>query len=112
MASIENQLEAEGVQLIWVLEADRSQVPGTAQSCRDFVESRGSTSGICVGDSQTEPVAGTFDRSPFSVGRGFDMLVTRDDMRVVFHASHGSPGGNDNLSGEEIMAQIRAALGR
>ncbi|MEE2830661.1 MAG: hypothetical protein VX498_15850 [Myxococcota bacterium] len=63
-----------------------------------------------MGDGETEPEAGTFDDSPFSIGRGFDMIVHRQDMRVVFTTSHGTPAGNLNPSGEEILDAVRELL--
>lgn len=108
MAQIEQQIAAEGVQLIWVLEADASTNPGTAESCRRFVEGKGSRSGLCVGDGQTMPTALTFDRSPFAEGRGFDILVRRSDMRILWVTTHGTPNGNENLAGPALLEGIRA----
>lgn len=84
--------------------------PADAGDCRSWMDFMGSTSGICVGDSQTQPVPGTFDNSPFSVARGFDMIVVRETMEIVFIASHGTPSGNDNLDGADILAEVQAAV--
>ena len=108
MAQSEEAILAEGVQIIWVLEADIQQTPGTSISCRNFVNGQGSDKGLCAGDGETAPVSGVFDGSPFSVGRGFDMLVRRSDMEIVFEFSHGSPGGNDNKTGAQLLAEIQA----
>ena len=82
-------------------------MPGTAAGCRDFMDGQGSENGLCVGDAETEPNPGTFDSSPFSSFRGFDMIVHRDTMQIVFNSDHGTPGGNDNRSGEEILQAVR-----
>lgn len=111
MAQIEEDLLAENVEIIWVLEQDTSFVDGTAQACRTFVNGRGSDKGWCVGDGQTLPTAGEFDDSPFSVARGFDMLVRKSDMKIIWTTNHGTPGGNENLSSAELLAAIRQALG-
>lgn len=108
MAQIEADIAADGVQLVWVLEADSSTNPGTAESCRRFVDSKGSTSGLCVGDGQTMPLPLTFDRSPFAEGRGFDILVRRSDMRIIYLTTHGTPGGNENLRAAELLEAIRS----
>ena len=105
---VEEEIAALGVQIIWVLEYTQSYVAGTATTCRQFMDGYGSEVGLCVGDGQTEPEAGTFDSSPFSVYRGFDMIVTRDDMVVQFDSSHGT--GDENLTGAELKAEIEAVL--
>ncbi|MCK6549118.1 hypothetical protein L6R52_24960 [Myxococcota bacterium] len=100
------------VEIIWVLEQDTSFVDGTAQSCRTFVNGRGSDKGWCVGDGQTMPTAGEFDDSPFSAFRGFDMLVRKSDMHIIWTTNHGTPSGNENLTSDQILAELRQALGR
>ncbi len=84
---------------------------GTAETCRDTLDSLGSDAGWCVGDGQTEPEEGTFDDSPFSVARGFDIIVTRDDMKIVWTTSHGTPSGNENLTGDDVLDAVHDALG-
>jgi hypothetical protein len=69
-----------------------------------------SDKGWCVGDSQTLPTAYTFDNSPFSIGRGFDLLVPRGSMVIEFESSHGTPGGNENLDGAAILAEVQALV--
>ena len=71
----------------------------------------GSDNGWCVGDSETEPEPGTFDNSPFSVERGFDIIVTRSDMRIGYATSHGTPSGNENVDGEDILAEVQSLAG-
>jgi len=99
-----------GAQIIWVLEQDRSRRPGTRASCDALFDTEGSTRGICVGDAQTEPVAGTFDVSPFSISRGFDIIVDRRSMEIVWASSHGTPSGNDNLDGEQVLDAVREVV--
>jgi len=78
------------------------------------MNSLGATTGWCVGDDETEPVAGVFDDSPFSVNRGFDMLVPTTSMTIEWTSSHGSPAGNDNPTPDEMLDAVddlRADLG-
>ncbi|MEN0062549.1 MAG: hypothetical protein AAGA48_10400 [Myxococcota bacterium] len=70
----------------------------------------GSNRGICVGDSETRPEAGTFDQSPFSIARGFDIIVDRSSMEIVWESSHGTPSGNENLDGTEVLAAVQDAV--
>jgi len=105
---VEQEILDAGAQIIWVLEANSFGQPGTAQTCRDFVDSQGSQLGWCVGDGETMPMPGVFDNSPFSIGRGFDIIVPRSTMEIVYSTSHGTPVGNENVSGEELLAQIQA----
>ena len=103
---VEQQILDAGAEIIWVLEANSFGQPGTAQTCRDFVDSQGSTLGWCVGDGDTMPNPGTFDNSPFSIGRGFDIIVPRGSMTIEYTTSHGTPNGNENITGEELLAEI------
>ena len=50
------------------------------------------------------------DASPFSGGRGFDMIVTRRDMVIRDVAHHATPAGNDNLTGAELLARVEAVI--
>lgn len=111
---VEEQFLAENIEIIWVLEQDTSFQPGTAQGCRTFMDApqRGSDKGWCVGDGQTMPTAGVFDSSPFSIARGFDMLVDRQTMEILYTTSHGTPNGNDNKTGQQVLDDIKALLGR
>ncbi|MFK7931285.1 MAG: hypothetical protein AB8H79_24090 [Myxococcota bacterium] len=63
-----------------------------------------------MGDSQTQPVAGAFDDSEFSKERGFDMLVLRDSMTVVWTSTHGTTAGNENLTGADVLAAVQQEL--
>lgn len=117
MAEVEDDIIAAGAEIIWVLEADALGVAGTAQSCMDFFDAFPSTyngltvdHGWCVGDAQTQPVSGTFDDSPFSIGRGFDIIVPRTTMEVVYTTNHGTPAGNENPTGAEVLAEIQAVI--
>ena len=103
---VEQQILDAGAEIIWVLEANSFGQPGTAQTCRDFVDSQGSTLGWCVGDGDTMPNPGTFDNSPFSIGRGFDIIVPRGSMKIEYTTSHGTPNGNENITGEDLLAVI------
>ncbi len=107
---LEEDFIAAGAQIIWVLEDDRFFTSGTASSCQSFMDSLGSNAGICVGDGQTEPTADAFDDSPFSANRGFDMIVRRADMQVVYTTSHGTGGQNDNPSGQDVLDAVNAVL--
>ena len=112
MAQVEEDIIAAGARIIWVLEQTRTGEAGTAQTCREAFDGYGSDKGLCVGDGQTMPNPGTFDDSPFAMGRAIDLIVRRSDMRLVFEAAHGTPRGNENLTGEEVLAEIRAVTGR
>ncbi|MEQ1567587.1 MAG: hypothetical protein ABMA64_18235 [Myxococcota bacterium] len=104
MAEVEQQIVDAGAQIIWVLEQDPSVQPGTAELCDEVMDELGSDGiGLCVGDAETEPVAGTFDDSPFSEFRGFDMVLPRATMEILWTSSHGTPTGNDNLDGEVVL---------
>jgi hypothetical protein len=106
-AQIEEDILAEGVQIIWILEVDSGGRAGTAESCRAFMDARGSDKGICVGDGETMPNPGVWDRSPFAIGRGFDIMVRRSDMKIGWVSTHGTPGGNENLTQQELLQAIQ-----
>ena len=112
MAQVEEDIIAAGAQIIWVLENTANGSTANAQACRNSFDSYGSDKGYCVGDDQTMPAAGTFDRSPFAEGRGVDLIITRSDMVIQFEAAHGTPRGNENLTGAEILAEVRRITGR
>ena len=59
-------------------------------------------------DNKGVPVPGTFDNSPFSIARGFDIIVPRSTMEIVYSTNHGTPQGNENITGEELLAEIQA----
>ncbi len=107
MAQVEEDILAEGVQIIWVLEANRQAQAGTAVGCRGFMDGSGSDKGICVGDGQTMPTARAWDMSDVAIRRGFDLLVRRNEMQVLWTSTHGTPGGNENLTGADVLAEVR-----
>lgn len=111
VARIEEEIREAGAEIIWVLEADTSATPGTAASCAEFI-GRESDQGWCVGDGETQPLAGEWDSSPFSVARGFDLIVSRREMRIEFTSNHGTPSGNENLDGEAILAAVQEVVAR
>ncbi len=111
MVAVESDIIAAGAQIIWVLEQGPQFQDGTATECFALMEELGATQGWCVGDDQTKPDADVWDESEFSVGRGFDLIVPRSTMEIVFSSSHGTPMGNDNLSGEEILAEVQRVAG-
>ncbi len=90
-----------------MLEQNQGGQPGTAEDCSSFMEDRGSNAGWCVGDSQTSPEPGSWDDSPFSIGRGFDIVVPRRTMVVEFTTNHGTPQGNENIDGDAVLAAVR-----
>ncbi len=110
MAEYEEDIIDAGAQLIWVLEQTTTGQDGTAETCLAFVEAQGSDAGWCVGDGQTWPEPGTFDESPFSVARGFDMIVDLADMRITWTSSHGTPSGNENLTGADVLEAVEEAV--
>ena len=107
---------AAGAQIIWVLTETSDFDPGTATTCREFLNAapRSSNAGWCVGDSQTMgqtvPSMTTWADSPFAIGRGYDVMVSRRDMLIRDVATHGTPRGNDNLTGKELLARVQAVL--
>ena len=109
VAEQEQAIIDAGAEIIWVLEQDRRFNPGTAVACRELLDQAGSVHGWCVGDSKTEPVAGVFDESPFAQGRGYDFLVDRRTMEIVWTTTHGTTANNENLSGEEVVEAVVAA---
>lgn len=58
------------------------------------------------------PNPGTFDNSPFALARGFDIIVRRSDMRIVWVSTHGTTSGNDNLTGAQVLTEVRRITGR
>lgn len=113
MARSQSDIVEAGAEIIWVLEQTPFFEPGTAERCLvDMGENYGAETGWCVGDGETLPAAGTFDTSPFSVQRGFDMIVDRETMVILYSTSHGSRDGNENLTGEDILAEVRRHTGR
>ena len=113
MAEIDADIAATGAEIIWVLESDPDVEPGTSQGCMDVMDQLSDPMhGWCVGDGQTWPDAGTFDNSPFSENRGFDMIVDRRTMVVEWVSNHGSPSGNENPSAAEVLAAVQDVLSK
>jgi hypothetical protein len=111
VAEVEDPIVGAGAEIVWVLEQDVSVQPGTADACMETMDELGSDDqGWCAGDGQTEPEPGTFDASPFGIGRGFDMIVARTTMEIVWTSSHGTPEGNDNLDGDAVLAAVEDAI--
>ncbi len=107
VADFEDEIAEAGAEIIWVLEQDFTFSPGTAQSCMDSMDVMGSEDqGWCVGDNQTKPVSGAFDESPFSVARGFDMIVVVPTMTIEWTTNHGTPDGNDNIDGDDVLQAV------
>ena len=111
MAEVADDIVAAGAQIVWVLEETSGGVPGTADLCMDAMDVLGDPSqGWCVGDAETEPEPGVFDDSPFSVYRGFDMILPRTTMEILWTTSHGTPAGNENLEGDEVLAAVEQVI--
>lgn len=108
---MERDIVEAGAQIIWVLEENSSGQIGTAKDCRRFMDGKDSSEGWCVGDGQTVPTPSTFDDSPLGLSRGFDMIVDRETMQVVFTSTHGSGSNDMNLNGEELLAEVRRIVG-
>lgn len=107
MAEVEDEIIDAGAEIIWVLEQDPTFKPGTAELCMDTMDQLGAQDvGWCVGDAETEPKAGAFDESPFSEARGFDMVVNRRTMVVEYVTNHGTPSGNENLTGDDVLEAL------
>ncbi len=110
VAEVEDDIRAAGAEIIWVLEADVDGTPGTSELCYEFMRSEAST-GWCVGDAETLPDAGEFVDSPFSQGRGFDIVVPRATMTIEYSTNHGTPSGNDNPTGAELVEAVESVVG-
>ncbi|MBX2799445.1 MAG: hypothetical protein KTR31_17350 [Myxococcales bacterium] len=108
---MEDDIVAAGAEIIWVLERDNRNQPGTVDLCTSTMDTLGSEDqGWCVGDEQTLPQSGAFDDSPLSIARGFDIIVSRESMEILWESNHGTPIGNDNLDGEQVLAAVREAV--
>ena len=113
MAEKEDEIVAAGAEIIWVLEQSFTLKAGTADLCMDTMDALGSgDKGWCVGDQQTMPVSGTFDESPFSEFRGFDIVVPRSTMVIEWSTNHGTPSGNENLTGADVLAAVEDVVSK
>ncbi len=102
---------AAGAEIIWVLEQSPTFTEGSAENCAATMDALGSEDqGWCVGDDETLPTPDVFDESPFSEFRGFDIIVPTATMEIVYSTSHGTPDGNDNLTGADILAAVEEAV--
>ena len=61
---------------------------------------------LLLGDGHPRRRHHRWDDSPFSVGRGFDIVVLRTTMTVEFITNHGPPTGNDNIDGDAVLEAI------
>lgn len=109
---VEEEILNAGAMIIWVQQQQVNSRPGTAENCAQLRMSDGSDKGICVGDGTTQPTPGVWDSSPFRVGRGTDVIVRKSDMRIMFAAPHGTPTRNDDLTGAELLQEVRNVTGR
>lgn len=112
MATVEEDIIAAGAAIIWVLEHNTRNEDGTAVECRQTFDGYGSDKGLCVGDGESTPRTRVFDTSPFSRQRGIDLIVRRSDMHVVFEAPHGTPSRDTQLTGPELLQEVRNVTGR
>lgn len=106
IAALEDDFVAARAAIVWVLESDSFTRPGTLEECTEELQGR-ATTGFCVGDVDTQPDARAFQDSPFAVARGFTAIVRRSDMRIEFVTTHGTPSGNENLTGGEVLDALR-----
>ena len=98
---------AAGALIVWVIQEDTFASAASSQDAQNVVEfTIGSGEGIRVGDADTLPTAGTFENSPFiTSNRGFEMIVRRSDMRIVYSA----PQGNDRpIDGQDFLNEVLA----
>lgn len=67
-----------------------------------------------MGDGQTmgqsTPSDRTWTESPLALGRGYDLIVSRRDMVLRDAPTHGTPAGNENLTGAELLARVQAVI--
>ena len=100
-----------GAEIIWVLEqASFTDEDGTAETCMEVMDVFGSQDvGWCVGDDELMPVDSQFDESDLADGRGFDLIVDRSTMEIVWVSTHGTPSGNENLEGADVLAAVEDA---
>lgn len=103
---------AAGAEIIWVNQSlSRPSDVGTADKCMTMMDEFENPSvGWCVGDGDTRPTERAFDDSPFAVGRGFDMIVPLSTMEIEYTTSHGSTGGNENITGADLLAEVERVV--
>jgi hypothetical protein len=111
VAQLEADIVDAGAEIIWVLEQSQFAEPGTAELCVEVLGLLGSVDkGWCVGDSQTGPESYAFDESEIAMQRGFDLIVDRTTMEIVWTSTHGTPSGNENLDGEAVLAAVKESV--
>ncbi|MEO1268513.1 MAG: hypothetical protein AAFX99_10475 [Myxococcota bacterium] len=114
VVEVEEQLEAAGAQLIWVMQETSTYEQGTAENCRDFMDELQSNVGLCIGEAETTGQspegANIFRGSEFAVARGIDLIVSRRDMVIRYGSPHGTPTGNENLTGEELLVEVQKVI--
>jgi hypothetical protein len=90
--NIEDQFAAGGSQLVYVLSENSGFGASNADDSQAYWSDRiGSSTGIRVGDGDTQPSARTFDASPFiTSNRGFVMVVRRSDMVITFASNYNA----------------------
>ena len=108
MADLDEDFQAAGAEIIWVLEQGPRFENGTAENCIATMEDLGATTGWCVGDDETLPNADVFDDSSLSNNRGFDILVSRDTMRIEWASTHGTGPNDENPDGADVLAEVEA----
>jgi len=111
VAQSEDEIIAAGAEIIWVLEQGSGFTDGTAENCIDTMEALGATQGWCVGDDESLPAPDVFDDSEFAIGRGFDLIVPRSTMTIDWVSTHGTPSGNDNLDGDDVLQAVEDIIG-
>jgi hypothetical protein len=110
VVDVEQDIVAAGAQIVWVLEQGPQFQLGTAQECHRVMAELGSQAGWCVGDDEALPRPDAWDESEFSDGRGFDLIVPRSTMQIVYSTSHGTPSGNENLTGADVLVEVQRVL--
>ena len=111
MAEVEEEIVDAGAEIIWVLERGEDFSDADAALCRETMDRFGSDAGWCVGDAQTEPRPGTWDESPLARERGFDLIVDTETMVIEWVSTHGTTAGNENLDGEDVLAEVQRRTG-
>jgi len=110
VADLDEDFNAAGAEIIWVLEQGPRFEDGTAANCVTTMQDLGATTGWCVGDDETLPAADVFDDSDLANNRGFDLIVPRSTMRIEWVSTHGTGPNDENPEGEDVLAEVQAVL--
>lgn len=110
MAEIDEDFNAAGAEIIWVLEQGPRLEDGTAANCVDTLTDLGATTGWCVGDDETLPEPDVWDDSPLANNRGFDLVVPRSTMRIEWVSTHGTGPNDENVEGQDVLAEVEKVL--